>query len=158
MLKNVCKKSAKVKCGELFFMLSSNRQNSINLPRSTLLPHLNLLIINIDYLKPGVVTKTLFRSNKKDRSFYDEQTCRWTQQHNTSAWSAGPPNTALPVTDLLPGKCSTPTNFPKWQSGRLLFCSEFREHRSSPLKTQGTDSGHLRSSGLMLQKTETEAI
>lgn len=141
-------------------MLSSNRQNSINLPCFTLLPHLNVLIINIDNLKPGVVTKrTLFRSKKKDCSFYDEQQtqdekCRWTQQRNTSAWSVGPRNTALPVTDLPPGKCSTPNNFPKWPNGRLFFCSEFREHRSSPLKTQGTDSGHLRSSGLMLQKTE----
>lgn len=116
MLKNVWEKSAKVKYSELFFMLSSNRQTSINLPGCTLLPHLNLLIINIDYLKPGVVTnRTLFR--QKDCYFYDEQqTCRRTQ-HNTSAWSVGPLATAFPLTDLPPGECSTPTNFPEWPSG-----------------------------------------
>lgn len=78
MLKNVCKKSAKVKYGELFFMLTSNRQTSINLPCSTLLPHLNLFIINIDYLKPGVATKgTLFRQkDQKTVSFQDDQQTR----------------------------------------------------------------------------------
>lgn len=143
-------------------MLSSNGQTSIHLPRSTLLPHLNLFIINIDYLKPGAVTtRTLFGSNEKGpllpTTNVQIDAARYTHATSESVFASHRP----PSWHMAHGPIHFFFFF-FFQNDPVEDCYSVLNSGSAGSSSLGKlmapDSGHLRSSGLMLQKTETEAI